>query len=240
MALAYAASPEVARELGLKIIFSISETIIPGARELIASKLGAKLVGIYSSEETGFIATECPDHPVYHVCAEMAFVEIVDDAGLPVAPGQPGRVLVTGLYNYATPFIRYEIGDVAIADSAPCLCGRCLPVLSQVLGRTRHAFVFKDGKRVWPRVWNATAMQAFVPCREFQVVQVDFERIEFRYVPNGGPIDLDGLRAYASEHLHPSVEISVVAVDRVARGPGGKLDPFISLVVAEDSNPPAP
>ena len=238
MALAYGASPEVARELDLKIIFSISETIIPGARELIAEKLGAKLVGIYSSEETGFMATECPHRPVYHLCAEMAFVEIVDDAGVPVAPGQPGRVLVTALYNYATPFIRYEIGDVAIADPAPCACGRSLPVLSQILGRTRHAFVFRDGKRVWPRVWNATAMQAFVPCREFQVVQVDFERIEFRCVPHGGPVDLDGLRAYAREHLHPTVEITVVAVDRVARGPGGKLDPFISQVSADDSNQP--
>ena len=234
MALAYAVSPEIARQLDIKIIFSVSETIIPGARELIANRLGAKLVGIYSSEEVGFIATECPDFPHYHICSEMTLVELVDEAGLPVAPGQPGRVLVTALYNYATPFIRYDIGDVAIANPSPCSCGRSLPLLSQVLGRTRHAFVFRDGKRVWPRVWNANAMQAFVPCREFQVVQVDFERIEFRYVPDDGPIDLDGLRAYARENLHPSVEIDLVAVDRVDRGPGGKLDPFISQVPGAD------
>ena len=233
MALAYAASREVVRALNLEIIFSISETILPGARELIASKLGAKLVGIYSCEEVGYIATECPAAAHYHICSEMTFVEIVDDAGLPVAPGQPGRVLVTGLYNYATPFIRYDIGDVAIADPEPCVCGRSLPVLSQVLGRTRHAFVFRDGKRVWPRVWNATAMQAFVPCREFQVVQVDFEQVEFRYVSDGaGQVDADGLRAYAKQHLHPSVEIAAIAVESIARGPGGKLDPFISNVVA--------
>ena len=232
MALAYAASPEVARELGLEVIFSISETVLPGARELIAKKLGAKLVGIYSCEEVGYVATECPVAAHYHICSEMTFVEIVDDAGLPVAPGQPGRVLVTGLYNYATPFIRYDIGDVAIADPEPCVCGRSLPVLSQVLGRTRHAFIFRDGKRVWPRVWNATAMQAFVPCREFQVVQIDFERIEFRYVPDGGGgVDIDGLCAYAKQHLHRSVEIAAVAVENIPRGPGGKLDPFISNVV---------
>jgi phenylacetate-CoA ligase len=233
MALAYAASRELARELNFEIIFSISETVLPGARELIADKLGAKLVGIYSCEEIGYVGTECPVAPHYHICSEMTFVEIVDDAGLPVAPGQPGRVLVTGLYNYATPFIRYDIGDVAIADPEPCICGRSLPVLSQVLGRTRHAFVFRDGKRVWPRVWNATAMQAFVPCREFQVVQVDFERIEFRYVADGaGEVDMDGLRDYAKQHLHPSVEIVAVAVESIPRGPGGKLDPFISNVVA--------
>lgn len=233
MALAYAATRVVARTLDFEIIFSISETILPGTRELIAKKLGAKLVGIYSCEEVGYVATECPVAAHYHICSEMTFVEIVDDAGLPVAPGQPGRVLVTGLYNYATPFIRYDIGDVAVADPEPCSCGRSLPVLSQVLGRTRHAFVFRDGKRVWPRVWNATAMQAFVPCREFQVVQVDFERIEFRYVADGaGEVDIDGLRGYARQHLHPTVEISAVALEHIPRGPGGKLDPFISNVVS--------
>jgi len=230
LALAYAASPDQARQLDLKMIFAISETVIPGARELIAQRLGARLSGIYSSEEVGFIATECPARPHYHVCSEMTHVEIVDDAGAPVPPGEAGRVLVTALYNYATPFIRYDIGDVAIADPAPCICGRSLPVLSQVLGRTRHAFVFRDGKRIWPRVWNATAMQAFVPCREFQVVQVDFERIEFRYVAEtaAGAPDLEGLRRYARETLHPSVDISAVAVAEIMRGPGGKYDPFVS------------
>jgi phenylacetate-CoA ligase len=233
MALAYAVSPEVARALDFEIIFSISETVLPGARELIKAKLGAKLVGIYSCEEVGYIATECPVAAHYHICSEMAFVEIVDDAGLPVPAGQPGRVLVTGLYNYATPFIRYEIGDIAIASPEPCVCGRSLPVLSQVLGRTRHAFIFRDGKRIWPRVWNATAMQSFVPCREFQVVQMDFEQIEFRYVADGcGDVDIEGLRAYAKQHLHPTVEIAAIAVEKIPRGPGGKLDPFISNVVA--------
>ena len=139
---------------------------------------------------------------------------------------------MTGLYNYATPFIRYDIGDVAIADPEPCRCGRSLPVLSQVLGRTRHAFVFRDGKRVWPRVWNATAIHAFVPCREFQVVQVDFERIEVRYVADDrdSRIDIDGLRSYAREHLHPSVDIAAVSVEAIPRGPGGKFDPFVSAL----------
>lgn len=232
MALGYAMA-DAAAPLAFEKVFSISETIIPGARELVAEKLGGKLIGIYSAEEVGYIATECPLTPHYHVCSEMTLVEIVDDHGLPVSAGEAGRVLVTGLYNYATPFIRYDLGDVAIADDRPCSCGRTLPVLSQVLGRTRNAFVFRDGKRTWPRVWNATAMSAFVPCKEFQVVQIDFERIEFRYVPDGEQaIDADGLRAYAKQHLHPSVETVPVRVDGLPRGPGGKLDPFVSRLIS--------
>jgi len=228
MALGYAMADAPAF-LTFEKIFSISETIIPGARELVADKLGGKLIGIYSTEEVGYVATECPATPHYHVCSEMTLVEIVDERGRPVSAGEAGRVLVTSLYNYATPFIRYDIGDVAIADERPCSCGRTLPVLSQVLGRTRNAFVFRDGKRAWPRVWNATAMRSFVPCKEFQVVQIDFERIEFRYVSDGEQsIDTEGLRAYAKQHLHPSVETTPVRVDSLLRGAGGKLDPFVS------------
>ncbi|MBI5321028.1 hypothetical protein [Bradyrhizobium sp.] len=228
MALGYAMA-DAAAPFTFEKIFSISETILPGARELVAEKLGGKLIGIYSTEETGYVATECPLTPHYHVCSEMTLVEIVGENGGPVSAGEAGRVLVTSLYNYATPFIRYDIGDVAIADERPCSCGRTLPVLSQVLGRTRNAFVFRDGKRAWPRVWNATAMRSFVPCKEFQVVQVDYERIEFRYVPDGErSIDAEGLRAYAKQQLHPSVETVPVRVDSLSRGPGGKLDPFVS------------
>jgi phenylacetate-CoA ligase len=232
MAIAYAATPAQARELGLKLIFSIGETVIPGARELIAERLGARLVGIYSSEEVGIIATECPEAPHYHVTAENTLVEIVDENAQPVAPGESGRVLVTGLYNYATPFIRYDIGDVAIPSDVPCPCGRSLPVITQIIGRTRNAFIFKDGTRAWPRVWDARAMQALVPCREFQIVQTGYETIEFRYVPDGSEraADLAGLNAYAREHLHPSVEVATVETTTLTRSPGGKHEPFISLI----------
>ena len=234
LSIAYAAEPSQLHELGLKIIFCIGETVTPGTRELIADKIGARLVGIYSCEEVGFIGTECPVAQHYHIVAENTFVEVVDDNDQPVAPGERGRVLVTGLYNYATPFIRYDIGDAAILDAAPCKCGRTLPVIAQVIGRTRNAFIFRDGKRMWPRAWDARAMRALVPCREFQIVQVDYEQIEFRYVPDsgGGAPDVAGLNVYAREHMHPSVTVTAVAMESIPRTGGGKHEPFISTLEA--------
>jgi phenylacetate-CoA ligase len=92
--------------------------------------------------------------------------------------------------------------------------------------------VFEDGSRVWPRVFEARALRELVPCREFQMVQLDRRRIELRYVPEGGnrPPDLAGLDAYVRRKLHPAAEIALVAMDAIPRGPGGKLDPFVSLV----------
>jgi phenylacetate-CoA ligase len=232
LALALAATPDQARELAFEFIFAVSETVTDDAREIVRARLGARLAGIYSCEEIGYIATECPAAPHYHVTAENALVEIVAADGGPAGPGELGRVVVTGLYNYAMPFIRYALGDVAAFGTAPCRCGRSLPVIAQIVGRTRNAFVFKDGKRVWPRAWDARAMLTFVPCSEFQMVQLDHEKIEFRYVPDrsGRAPDAAGLSAFAHEKMHPSVEIILVPLETIPRGPGGKFEQFLSYV----------
>jgi phenylacetate-CoA ligase len=231
-ALAYAATAEQARELGIAFIFDIGETVSNHDRALVAQLLGARLAGIYSCEEIGFIATESAAAAHYHVVAENAFVEILGDDGRAAAPGELGRVVVTGLYNYAMPFIRYAIGDVASWAVAPCPCGRSLPVIAQVEGRTRSVFVFRDGSRMWPRMWNAREIQAFVPFREFQMVQLDHDRIELRYVPDGSgrAPDTAGLAAFARSRFHPSVEIILVPAEAMARGPSGKFEQFVSLV----------
>ena len=230
VALAYEATPDAVRDLGIEFVFGIGETVSDHARETVRQRLGARLAGIYSCQEIGFIATECPATPHYHLVAENAVVDIVGDDGRPVAPGELGRVVVTGLYNYAMPFIRYAIGDVAAWATAPCPCGRGLPLIAQVEGRTRSAFVFADGRRVWPRLREARNIQGLVSSREFQMVQIDCQRIELRYVPDGSgrAPDTDGLAAFAREKLHPSVEIILVPLETMSRGPGGKFEQFIS------------
>lgn len=231
-AIAYAAGPERSRALGLEVIFSTAETVLPRARAVVSESFGAKLVALYSCQEIGTIAMECPVSGQYHVVMDNALVEIVRPDGSPVAPGETGRVLVTGLYNYATPFIRYAIGDVATAAAGCCPCGRSLPLIAQVEGRTRAEFIFRDGTRIWPRALHAEAIRAFVPFREFQMVQIDRGVIEFRYIPQSvdeAP-DLAGLKRYGQENIHPSVDIRARAVEEFPRGRSGKHEHFISLV----------
>jgi phenylacetate-CoA ligase len=233
LALAYTATPEQARELSFQMVFAIAETILPQARRMVAERFGTAMAGVYSCQEVGFIATECADEPCYHVVAENVLVEILDDKGAPVKPGGIGQVVVTSFYNYAMPFIRYALGDVATAGPELCRCGRTLPVIAEVDGRTRHAFVFKDGSRVWPRLWNF-AVSDYVACREFQLVQLDHENIEFRYVPDesGQAPDAAGLNAYLKQKLHASAETRLAPMATLPRGSGGKFTPFISMVTA--------
>ena len=135
LAIAHALAPGQGRALGIEMVFLIGETIPDGTREFIAERLGARSAGVYSCQEIGAIACECKAAPHYHVAVENALVEILDEHGRDVAPGERGRVVVTGFYNYAMPFIRYELGDLAEAGSAPCRCGRVAPIIAPFLWR---------------------------------------------------------------------------------------------------------
>ena len=121
---------------GLAHVRCMSEMVHPELRERTQAVLGLAIEDAYTSEEFGFLALQCPDADGYHVMAETHIVEVVDDAGGPCAPGEWGRVLVTDLHNFATPLIRYDIGDYAMA-SAPCPCGRGLPRIERFMGRER-------------------------------------------------------------------------------------------------------
>jgi phenylacetate-CoA ligase len=234
LAIAHAVTPDDGRALGIETVLLNGENVPDGAREIIAERLGARAAAFYSCQEIGHIASECEAAPHYHVAAENALVEIVDDRGRDVAPGERGRVIVTGLYNYVMPFIRYELGDVAVAGAGDCPCGRTLPVIARVEGRSRNAFVFRDGSRMWPRTSMVRAMHPFVPFVRFQLIQLDFERIEFRYLPDGSgrTPDVAGLNAHARRVFHTSVEIDPVEVDALVPGPSGKFEEFVSRVPA--------
>jgi phenylacetate-CoA ligase len=234
LAIADAVTPGEGRALGIETVLLNGENVPEGARETIAERLGARAAVMYACQEIGHIASECEAAPHYHVAAENALVEIVDDRGRDVRPGERGRVIVTGLYNYVMPFIRYELGDIAVAGMEGCPCGRTLPVIAQVEGRSRNAFVFRDGSRMWPRPSMVRAMAPFVPFSRFQLVQRDFEKIEFRYVPDGSgrAPDVVGLNLHARAAFHPSVEFEPVAVAALRPGESGKFEEFICEVPA--------
>ena len=93
-----------------------------------------------------------------------------------------------------------------------------------------HAFIFCDGVRVWPRGATAQAMHAFVSFRRYQLVQLDHERIEFRYIPDGSGRNLISSASRPTRTvLHPSIRMSVRVWTR-PQGPSGKVEESISHI----------
>lgn len=164
----------------LRVVRTLAETVSPALRALCREAWGATLVDAYSAEEVGYIALQCPTGTHYHVQSEGVLVEVLDDAGAPSQPGTIGRVVVTPLHNFAMPLLRYEIGDHAEVG-APCACGRTLPTLARIVGRTRDRLVLPNGERRFAS--NPSEAFAEVPeILRYQIAQVATDLLEVRLV----------------------------------------------------------
>ena len=161
-------------------------------------------------------------------------VEILGSDGSLVQSGEVGRVVVTPFYNYAMPLIRYELGDLAELGSKHAQCGRGLPSLRRILGRYRNVFRFRDGKIASPSAVLLSAQGTFATPQS-QIVQLDLDRIEIRWVSDGTdrPVDIAALTSQVRSVLRQPVKVSVRKVDVIERSSSGKFEDCVSLVPNE-------
>jgi phenylacetate-CoA ligase len=215
---------------GLLQVRTLGESLAPDLRALCREAWGVPVADAYSAEEVGYIALQCPEHEHYHVQAESLLVEVLDDDGAACAPGQAGRVVLTDLHNFATPLIRYDIGDYAEPGEA-CACGRTLPVLKRILGRVRNVLVAPDGRRYWP-AFGSRALAEFGAVRQHQLVQTARDRVEVRLVVSA-PLSADEeerLRRHVLSRMPAGIGLELSYRDRIPRGAGGKYEEFLSAV----------
>ena len=235
-ALAERAAQEGDVPASLDGITTIGELVDDELRMLSVKHLRAPLQDIYTSEEAGVMALQCPDSDSYHVQSESVIIEIVDEHNRACAPGEMGRVLVTTLMNYATPLLRYDIGDFAQVGS-PCACGRGLPVLSRILGRRRNMLTLSDGRKFWPS-FGARFMQKIVPITEHQFRQTALDVLEVWLVTENDilPAQETELRKIVAASLPAPLEIQIRRVPGIPRPASGKHEEFMSLIGAEFSS----
>ncbi len=151
-------------------------------REAIERVFKAPVFETYGSREFMLLGAECPEHDGLHLTAENQLIEILDDHGQPVAPGQEGNVVVTDLTNFGMPFIRYANGDLAIAETGGnCRCGRGLGRLHSITGRRLDVLSTPDGHRL-PGEFFPHMFKELPGVRRFQVVQDVPEAITVRIV----------------------------------------------------------
>lgn len=214
----------------LKQLRTVGESVSPELRNLTRSVLGIGLVDFYSSQELGYVALQCPQSEHYHVLSDSVVLEIVDDRGDPCPPGEPGRVLLTSLHNYATPLIRYDIDDRAVLGEG-CRCGRGLPVLKQVLGRSRNMVSMSDGSSKWPNL-GFRAMMEVADIQQFQVVQHALDRLELKLVLPGPLLaeQESQLEAILRRFLEFPFQVDITYHAQIPRSASGKYEDFLNLL----------
>jgi phenylacetate-coenzyme A ligase PaaK-like adenylate-forming protein len=207
---------------------SVGETVSPALRADARRYFGLRIADSYSSQEMGFVAAQCPGTDAYHAMAEGAIVEILRKDGSPCPPGEAGRIVVSDLRNYATPMIRYDIGDWAAAG-APCACGRGLPALARIFGRERNLILMPDGSRHWPLV-GFDRFREIAPVSQYQFIQTDRQNIEVRLVVERplGEGEERALAVHMQKALgHPFALHFAYYEDAIPAGAGGKFEEFI-------------
>lgn len=221
-----------ARPRGLLELRSFGEMVPDDLAERSRRILGLPLVDIYSCQEAGSLAMQCPQHPDrMHVQSENVLLEVVDKDNRPVQPGEVGRVLLTHLHNFATPLIRYELSDYARLGG-PCPCGRGLPVLERVMGRYRNLVSLPNGDTRWPRVgWED--MVKIAPIEEIQMVQHTLHDVEVRLVTLAGPLTVEQiaeLTTFIQLNLGHPFNLRFEYVDEIRHAVNGKVEAFISKI----------
>ncbi len=226
---------EGARLPDLEQVQFIAEAVRPELRELIREAWGARATNTYSAREIGYMAIQCPASAHLHVQSEGVLLEVLRDDGTPCEPGEVGRVVVTPLHNFAMPLIRYDIGDYAEVGG-PCPCGRGLPVLRRVLGRTQTIFRLPGGETRWTLLSNGEIAEllGLAPIRQYQFVQTEPARVLAKLVV-ARPLTGDeeaAVAAWLRGKLDYPFKVDFAYSESLPRTAGGKFFDFVSEVGA--------
>ena len=224
-------------DIGLRVAFVTSERLYDHQRERIARVFGCPVANGYGARDAGFIAHECPAGRM-HISAEDVIVEIVDPQGGPLAPGKIGEIVITHLATAAFPFVRYRTGDVATLDPEPCSCGRGLPVLADLQGRTTDFVVAQDGT-VMHGLALIYAVRDLPGVEEFKIIQHDLGNTEVQVVATAAflPEHERQMVLDMKSRLGQATDIRLVKVPAIAPEASGKHRYVVSHVEAGTRRP---
>jgi len=209
-----------AEPVPMKVCYSTAETLYDFQREAIEKAFACRVYNHYGCSEMIGFAMECPEGSM-HVSPDFGVIEICDENGAALPPGQIGHIIGTTLTNFTQPFIRYRVGDMGALKEGSCACGSPLPLLAGVEGRIDDSLILKDGRHVGrlDPVFKDT-----YEIVEAQIVQDTRDDIRIRVVPGKQYTAEVGARAKANleQYIGTDHNIRVEEVSSIERTAAGK------------------
>ena len=217
-------------DLGIQVAFVTSERLYDEQRLQISRTFGCPVANGYGSRDAGFIAHECPQGGM-HITAEDIIVEIVNPNGKSLPPGESGEIVVTHLATEDYPFIRYRTGDIGILDTNICSCGRGLPMLKEIQGRSTDFLTAQDGT-IMHGLALVYILRDFPQIRAFKIVQESLDLTNVYIVSeNGLPQEIrEKIEQEFRDRLGKNVKVSILEVAEISAEKSGKFRYVISKV----------
>jgi phenylacetate-CoA ligase len=209
----------------LRAIQALGESLPAAVRQRIEASFGVPVKNVYSTTETGYVASPCPLGHGLHVHAENVLAEVLDADNRPCLPGQTGRLVLTSLHGFLTPFVRYDILDDVTLANGPCPCGRGLPLWTHVDGRRLPLMYLPGGgrKSVLGIVLGARRIGGV---HQFQFIQRAVDHAVLRVVPDRTwqPDFVERMQRMIQDEFEAPIRVDVEVKDCLERPRGGKLN----------------
>lgn len=220
------------KEAGLKApqlqaVITSSEKLTDEMRSLFAEVYGCKTFDSWSGVEACALVSEC-EHGSLHISEDVGVIELLDDRGKPVEPGQEGEVVCTGLLNFDQPLIRYKIGDRMRLGSQPCKCGRSMPTIEEIIGRVEDTVIGPDGREMVRFHGIFVGIPKII---EAQVIQLSLTRLEIKLVTMSRlSEDECQLIVNRMQSQLGEIDVEISDVDSIPRTANGKFKSVISHI----------
>jgi phenylacetate-CoA ligase len=217
----------------LEVVLTNAEPVYPWQRNLIGHGLGAKVRATYGMTETVAAATEC-EVGTLHCWPEVGWLEVFKDSeDSPIEEASSdGRYVCTSLLNLDMPLVRYEVGDRGrnLDRSYECSCGRKLPRIEAIEGRTNDLLYAPDGRRVY---WLNPVFYG-LPIVEAQIIQELRDHLHVLYVPAPG-FNVANKIAIQQRLIARmgDVRVTLEEVLKVPRAANGKFQAIVSRLDKE-------
>ena len=220
-------------DVGIRVAFVTSERLYDDQRDAIQRVFGCAVANGYGGRDAGFIAHACPQGSL-HITAEDIIVEAIDADGRTVSDGEEGELVITHLATRDFPFIRYRTGDVGVLSKTTCKCGRGLPVLADIRGRSTDFVVAQDGT-----VMHGLALIYIIRdlkgVESFKIIQESLDRTRILIVRGDGFRQelVSAIQANVKRRLGEHVDVTVELVDSIPTEASGKFRYVMSRVAPE-------
>jgi len=218
------------RKINISAVFSTAEMLHDHQRILIEKTFNCKCFDQYGCADGMGGANECNHHIGMHINIDTSLMNVIDNDGNEVKHNEEGEIVLTSFYDKAMPLIRYAPGDYAIKSEDKCSCGRTLPMIKKIIGRTSDLIKLSNGINL-----NGLSIPFEVwsdKIERFQIVQTKPNAVEVVLIKKQSYTQKDETQVLEMMNYNcgSGIDIQVKYVDNILLPESGKFRYVISLV----------